>query len=314
MADRQNHVNQQRFIRVVDIFYHLFDQQDLPELLQATMTTNADSACMSVFEFEKRYCLPCEAAENDICARTKQKIDEIIDSLDNYYLCDHQEYQDIEQVFSSNRHAFNYQLWLREDEEEQTLCRLIGAVLLNFDRNAQRFDHYTEALLKWVSYGLHRDVFTQFEQHSSQSSPLLQAWLIDGQSDCLPALLSELETSLHRDSYHQSQAKLGATQPQYALFSSVDVFRPILATCYWLYKVNQDDFAKRVINLYMALAPQATIASMANFYRRSMGYFASPAQQNAFFMQLFDLGISYIAQCAYHIALAVQYDVGELTA
>ncbi|OLQ88013.1 hypothetical protein BIY22_07505 [Vibrio panuliri] len=312
LPDNRNLLNQQRCLRVVEIFFHLFDQQDLPKELRSVLVQDQASACISAMAYEQRFSLPSLAEENDISAKTKQQINAIIDSLDHYTLCDYQDYQDIEQAFATNRHAYNYQLWQREEEDEQTVCRLIGAILLNFDRNAQRFDSYTEALLSWVSHGLYKDVFTQFEQLSQPTSARLQAWLIHGQAEQLPTLIEELKHELESDSNEQRDAQLGITQPKYSLFSSVGIFRPILATCYWLYNVNQDDFAKRVVILSAALAPQATIASIAHFYRQSLAGFASLAQQNTFFMHLFDIGISYIDQCAFHIGLAVRYDLDQL--
>ena len=90
------------------------------------------------------------------------------------------------------------------------------------------------------------------------------------------------------------------------------VFRPILGTCYWLYNVNQDDFAKRVILLSMALAPQATLAGMSSLCRESCRGFATPAIKNTFVMPLYEMGLSYIDLCAFDISFAVEYDETEL--
>ncbi|WP_104041385.1 hypothetical protein [Vibrio hyugaensis] len=313
LSEPHHRPNQERFLRVLDIFFHLLDQQDLPKTLNQILVKDEETACMSPFEFERRYTLPSEALDNNICPKTKRKINQIIDSLDHFYLSDYEDYQEIEHVFGANRHAFNYQLWQRDDEEQQTLCRLVGAILLNFDRTEGRFDHYTEALLKWVSCGLHQDVFEQITEHCDSHPEILQSWLFDGKQDGFSALVNELKSKLNGDcsAYH---AAIGVTQQRYSLFGSTSIFGPILATCYWLYKVNQDDFAKRVILLSMALAPQATLTCMSGLCRESFRGFAAPAIKNTFVMPLYDMGVSYIDLCTFDISFAVKYDETELEA
>lgn len=306
--------NQQRFLRVLDIFFHLFDQQELPKAWRQILVKDEETAYLSAFEFERRYTLPSEAQDNAICPRTKKNIDHIIDSLDDFYSCDHEDYQEIERVFGSNRHAFNHQLWQRDEEEQQTLCRLIGAILLSLDHDAGQFDDYTDALLKWVSDGLHQDVCNEIRHHCGRQPEHLQAWLFDGNKDGFAALVDELTSKLNHDMSRDFYSTLGVIQPRYDLFTSIGAFRPMLATCYWLYKANQDAFAKRVILLSMALAPQATIASMSRLYRQSFRGFALPGLRNAFFAPLHDMGISEADLSAFHISIAVQHDEIELEA
>ncbi|ERB64204.1 hypothetical protein G3U99_25490 (plasmid) [Vibrio coralliilyticus OCN008] len=303
---------QQCFLRVLDIFFHLFDQQDLPKAWREILVKDDDTACLSAFEFERRYTQPCDAPDNGIGPRTKRNIDHIIDSLDNFFACDHEDYQEIERVFGSNRHAFNHQLWQRDEEEQQTRCRLIGAMLLSLDHETGQFDDYTDALLKWVSDGLHQDVHQEIRRHCTRESEHLSSWLLHGHQEGFAALVDELSSTLNHEMARDVHATLGVAQPKYDLFSSVGAFRPMLATCYWLYKANQDAFAKRVILLSMALAPQATIASMSRLYRDAFRGFAAAALRRPFFAPLHDMGISDADLSAFQISLAVQYDESEL--
>ncbi|GLT16602.1 hypothetical protein GCM10007938_03780 [Vibrio zhanjiangensis] len=312
LSEPHHRQNQEQFLRVVDIFFHLLDQQDLPKTLNQILVKDKETACISSFEFERRYTLPSETLDNNICPKTKRKINQIIDSLDLFYTSDYEDYQEIEQVFSTSRHTFNYQLWLRDDEEQQILCRLVGAILLNIDYSAGHFDHYTEALQKWVSHGLYRDVFKQITENCDAPQELLRMWLLEGKQACFTALVDELSSKLDGDYTAYHNADIGVTQQQYSLFDSTSIFGPILATCYWFYKVSQDDFAKRVILLSMALAPQATLTYMSGLYRESFRGFVAPAIKNAFVMPLYDMGVSYIDLCAFDINIAVENDEMEL--
>jgi len=300
------------FLRVVDIFFHLFDQQDLPKKLYELLVKDEETCAISEHDYQLRFSLPSVAKPNEISSKTKQKIDEIIDDLDSYYHADHDVYLEIKQTFEANRDAYNHLLWVHEDEEEQTLCRLIGAVLLNFDQQNDCSDGYTSALTQWVTTGLKSDVLAQFKEHCQSFPNELEQWLLAANEDDLPALVAKLNEQLDTETSYQGSIKLGAKQPIYELFDSVGIFRPILATCYWLYKANQDPLAKRVITLAMALAPQATLTSMSRFYRQSMHGFASEELQDSFLLTLSELGLSIFDQIAMRIAISINHDTPQL--
>ncbi|MBA5762512.1 hypothetical protein H2O73_09165 [Vibrio sp. 404] len=307
-----NNDNQQCFIRVVDIFFHLFDQQDLPKKLYELMVKEEETRCISDHDYGLRYCLPSVAQPGAISSKTKQQIDEIIDDLDSYYHVGHDVYVEIEKTFEANRDAYNHLLWVNEDEEEQTLCRLIGAVLLNLDQQNNRHDDYTLALTQWVTTGLKSDILAQFKQHCQSVPDELEQWLLAANEDDLPALAEKLDEQLDTERSYQRSRELGAEQPIYELFDSVGIFRPILATCYWLYKASQDPFAKHIIQLAMRLAPQATLSSLSRFYLESMSGFASEGLRNSFFQSLSDLGISLFEQTAFNIAVSINHDATQL--
>ncbi|MGF1910448.1 hypothetical protein L4C38_13450 [Vibrio kasasachensis] len=307
-----NKDKQECFNRVVDIFFHLFDQQDLPKRLHDLMVKDEETRCISEHDYQLRFCLPSVAKPNAISSKTKHQIDEIIDDLDSYYHVDHDVYIEIGETFAANRHAYNHNLWVHEDEEEQTLCRLIGAVLLDFDQQNSRHDGYTTELTNWVVTGIKCDVLAQFKEHCNSLPEELEEWLTAGSNDGLPALVAQLKQQLETDHSSQVSLKLGIKQPSYELFDSIGIFRPILATCYWLYKANQDPFAKRTIILAMALAPQATLASLSRFYRKSMGGFISEKLQNSFALNLSGLGLPEFDQTAFNIAISINHDVPQL--
>ncbi|MBN3573029.1 hypothetical protein [Vibrio neptunius] len=314
LAELHDQHHQDCFLRVLDIFFHLFDQQDLPNVWREILTKDEETACLSALEFERRYTQPSEALDNAICPRAKRNIDHIIDSLDHFYTCDHDEYQEIERVFGSNRHAFDHQQWQRDEEEQQTRCRLIGAILLNLNHDVELFDGDTDALLKWVSDGLHQDVYSEIKRHCGRQPEHLQAWLINESNNGFTALVEELSSILKHEMDRDAQSELGVIQPKYDLFSSIAPFRLMLATCYWLYKANQDSFAKRVILLSMELAPQATIESMSRLYRNGFQGFALPELRRTFLTTLHEMGVPDADLSAFHISIAVQYDESELEA
>ncbi|CAH0533208.1 hypothetical protein VST7929_01072 [Vibrio stylophorae] len=318
LPDVTSSVKQACFIRIVDIFYHLFDQQDLPKALYQMMVGDSDTRCLSDAEFHRRYTQPERIVAEGLSAKQKRQIDEILDTLEDYDCFNYNDYLEIERAFDGNRQAYDFKLWMREDDE-QIHSRLLGAILLDFDRTHQRNDHLTQALTEWVCAGLKEDVLTQIEAASDNfaqralaqglSQSLfdhLKAWLDAGDISELPALVQALQQCLKQErSGRWYQQTPTMAQPRYKLFDDLDLFWPVLGTCFWLYRAQSNAFAKRVILLSMALAPQATLAAMSRCYRQARGGFASEAHQNHFNMQLLELGISYLDQVAFQIALCM---------
>ncbi len=294
------------FLRVLDIFFCLFDQQAFEKDIYALLVTDEATQCLSEHEYKQRYTVVDTAAQETISVKTMQAITEILDSLDNYFHVDHDDFAAIERIFSTNRNTYDYQLWL--DEDEETLCRLLAAVLLYLDSKNHINDHYTEALQQFVDEGIVADVLTEFKNESESLPDALENWLETGSGIEFSTLVEQLKNSLNINYGSNRQA----AQPSFDLFCTVGSFRPILAMCYWRSRAAEHAVAQRVIQLAMALAPQATLSSLSRFYRDGIRGFSNEPLQQEFFESLKALGISEYDLIAFKIRLSANDDYLQL--
>ncbi|TEW52338.1 hypothetical protein [Psychromonas algicola] len=282
------------FLRILDIFFYLFDQQDFEPNIFELLTES-----MRETSYAGRFSVVCEETAEGISPEQEREIIEILAAIDNYYVIGNENLSVITHCFSGARNAYDYTLW--ENDESSSL--LLAAILLNLDKKEQIKDHYTEALTQFFDDQLLENIMMVIAENSSFVPESLSPWLQGDDSIDVDSLIQALRTSLTVD----WQSDVNSPQPVFELFSDISDFLVILASCYWRLNASHNETADRLIKLMMGLAPQATLSCFSRLYRSSLDGFSSIELEETFFQCLTAINIDKYAQVAFKLRIAFNY-------
>ena len=293
------------YLRILDIFFHLFDQQPFSQKIYEQLT-NDDAGGMSVSDYQQRYSVNHQTEVTELCETTKMQIIEILDDFDSYYSACNEQKREIERACGSNRLAYDHTQW----ENGGLSSLLLTALLLNLDKQNTIEDEKTKSLYNFFDEEIPKRTLQLLmsERYMTQGEvlpPALISWLQGDSSIQLQSFLPDLKNQLALSNW---QSEHSSPQPHFELFSNISDFKIVLAACYWRRRVGDSDFSDRIIELALSLAPQATLSCFARLYKRGFREFASEELQHAFNESLVNLGVSAYDTIAYNIRYCSRFD------
>lgn len=288
------------FLRILDIIYHLFDQQSFDKDIFKLLVEDEDCQCIDEEAFLARFTLPIKEPSEGVSATTEQAITDILDSLDSLYSAGNDDLVKITRTFATNRNAFDHSLW----QNDELASPLLAAILLHLDKQNQIQDEHTRALTRFVDEQLLEQALEAIEEKSDSVPESLSSWLQGEDTIEFDTLVNTLQTTLEVD----WQSGRDLPQPEYKLFCKVGDFSAVLMTSYWRLSAGHNETAHRVIRLSLALAPQATLSYLSLLYRTFLRGFSSAELQEAFFQNLTAIGVDQYDQIAFKLRIVFKHD------
>lgn len=309
-AESELAAKQACFLRVLDVFYGIFDQNPWSEKMYELLVEDEDTACISASEFQLRFSQEQEGLDQP-SALTQQRILELLDSLESYHFVAHSELKKIDKIFDGSRLAVDPTKWLSTDPRSRLL---LASILLYKDTKSAMSDDKTEQLRQLVNELLPQQVIKQFAAELKPNAELpdvFKSWLVSNtetEASVQAVLIKPLLTGgIGLDDSHTEQM----TQAYYELFSSISDFQPILAACYWLQLSGKYQIAEKVIQLSLILAPQATLQCFAKLHFKKHKTFKSPKQQKLFLKSLSLLNVDDYDLLCFEVAIAQSSDYSK---
>lgn len=258
------------FLRILDIFFHLFDQATLGEEFYELLVINSNTKALTKEAFYLRYSLDEYTDEGELSERLQKETALILADL-NSDIDDinHKTLTKIEQVFDENRLAFDCSHW---DPNEVGSIALASYLVMK-DHQDKKDDQYSQKLITLIKdnfFNLLENILIDETKHDSTLPPQFIAALKQDDTPLTKELIAVIEQILSQNHDHISGTKkspLGDTQPDYDLFNnSMSDYRALLTACYWLAETGLFPFANKILNFSLTLDPQRTLFFLAAPY------------------------------------------------
>ncbi|MCE2570369.1 hypothetical protein [Motilimonas eburnea] len=294
------------YLRILDIFYHLFDQTPFNDDLFEQLVEDEDTAFLTETEYQQRYAIT-ESVTDELSCSQAQTLRKILDGLEYVSWLDHSIIKKIARLRRETRKTCDPTGWALQGERNEWL---LAAILLAFDSREQVFDQYSAALKQLVDDHLHRAILEDFSDALKPSSTLpdgVTLWFTQFDVSATTAQAMALELGECLELVHDAGAESKA-QPRYELFKSSSDFYLVLAICYWRYLAEPNELCLRVISLALALEPQATLNHLVQFYAGRRAGFESEALAQEFYLSLKNFNVIEEDLFAFNARFAQQHD------
>ena len=295
------------FLRVLDVFYGIFDQTPWSEKMYELLVEDEDTACISDRDFQRRFSQEQDSLDQ-VSALTQQHILELLDSLESYNFASYSNLTKIDKIFDDSRLAVEPTAWLSTEPRSRLL---LASILLYKDSQLAINDDKTAQLRNLVSESLPQQVIKQFKAELKPNTELpevFESWLLsDNETEAsLQAVLIKplLAGGIGLDDDHTQATE----QPYYQLYSNISDFLPVLASCYWLQIGEGNHLAEKVIQLSLILAPQATLQCFAKLHFKKHKTFVDAKQEKRFLKTLTSLNVDEYDLLCFEMAIAQNRD------
>lgn len=306
-AESELAAKQACFLRVLDVFYGIFDQNPWSEKMYELLVEDEDTACISASAYQRRFSQEQDSL-NKVSALTQQHILELLDSLESYNFASYSDLNKIDKIFDGSRLAVDPITWLSTEPRSRLL---LASILLYKDNKLAICDDKTEQLRKLVSELLPQQVIKQFKAELKPNTELpevFESWLLSSNETeaSLQAVLIKplLAGGIGLDDSHTEETE----QPYYELYSNISDFLPVLASCYWLQISEGNQIAEKVIQLSLILAPQATLKCFAKLHFKKHKTFVNTKQEKTFLKTLTSLNVDDYDQLCFEMVIAQSRD------
>jgi len=286
-SDDHQQLRQGIYLRILDIFFHLFDQMPLDQDIFQRLVEDENSAFLSETEFAARFRLDNADQDTDeLTPEQERSIRRLLRSLESYYSVDSDVLRKAEALWQQSRNVCNPELWdLDEDEIEAEL--LLAALFLALDAKHDIDDDNTEALSDFINDQLFDriiDTLSHGIEHPKSLPDTVPAWL-QGADVNVAEIVAQLQDSLSLDYRSDREDK----QPIYDLMEVTHDFSVVLASAYWVLQAENNPLAQRLIRLFLVLAPQASLSCFARLYGNADG--VNGVEEHDFYPSLAALNI-----------------------
>ena len=291
------------YLRIIDIFVHILDQTPLTRDMYIQLVEDEDTAFMTAEEYQQRFQLEAEATSDGLTGSQQEELENIIEVFEDYRFADNENLKSLERLRDENRNVVNPEFWDWEANPEQLL---LAAIFLAWDFDRDEEDEFTEALEDRFDAAIVDKICTHVaevlvngkdydededededegadegcdtgEQTNEALLTGLRRWL-EGDHSVYPDLLETMRARLDLKGYESSRSHV---QPAYEALES-DPVLALLAACFWRRQAGSHEASAQMIQLFMALAPQATLSCLSRLYRDGFRGFASDEAKEAF--------------------------------
>lgn len=308
-AENKKAKKQGCFLRILDIFYHIFDQQPWPDEIYELLVEDEDTVCIDDEAYQARFVEMLESAAGGVSAKLKQQILELLDNLEDYHFASYQQWRAIEKLFKGNREAINPENW---QGIEPTSRLLLASILLYKDRQSGINDSNTEALCALVDESLQDQVLEKISGELARGRKLPKpfvTWLCSEQHYIDNECIDQLAKCLAEDNGYNAHKTKGSAQPYTQLFSNISEFQPVLASCYWLQLCEPNSIAEKVIAMALRIAPQATLSCFINLQIKGSSTVADLKQKEQILANLKQVNADPYDVLALEVRLAPSNDI-----
>ena len=308
-SDTDRRAKQACFLRLLDIFYHIFDQQTWSEEIYEIVVENEDSACLTEAEFKARYSPAQTVSPDTVSAEAQQSIMELLDDLEDYFFCSSSQWREIEKLFADNRLAINPEHWQGTEDSSRLL---LASILLYKDKQARVDDNNTQALRELIDELLLPQILEQIESELRHDQSLPEdfvAWLKSDDADIYSACIERFQAMLEGDSRASSPDQELQGQVHTDLFDHTSDFLPVLASCYWLQLSEPNLLTQKIIAMALSMAPQATLSCFTHLQMKFFGSFSDDKQQRKTLRNLKKVGSDAYDLLTFEVRLTQSHDI-----
>ncbi len=282
---------QECFLRLLDVFYHLFDQQPLSEEIYDILVEDEDTACLDELDYQQRYGQEEKTEAGQLPALVKQHIIELTDRLEDYHFASYRDFSKLNKIFAGNRLTYDPLQW-QSTEPRSNL--LLASILLYKDHEQSINDEHTLALKKLINEDLFEQVIQEISSELEPSKTLPESfvnWLQSEEIGDVAEQSKALKEILSGDIGMDASRTFKTAQPHYQLYSNISDFQPLLAACYWLQLCQPSMFTNKVIQVSLNIAPQATLSCFAHLYLKRRGAFGEQEHRQKLLDSFKQLGV-----------------------
>ncbi|WP_417762798.1 hypothetical protein [Shewanella sp.] len=320
LLDKRDHTKarEQCYLGVLDIFFHLFDEQLVSKLIYQQLVLE-ETAFLLQSEYDAYFTSSADKAHHSsnstedidtpLNSSQQQLINELLESLEDSAFVDADNLRDIRNLHDQGRHVCNPAKWPLTDEYQD---QLLAAILLALDSEQGIDDEYTAKLAAFVDDKLPAQVAAELSDyyHLADKKTLpesVMTWLKgDGDFAQVSSMASVLDECLGR-SYHSS----AEAQTEYHIFGSVKDFHIVLRTCFWRELAGGTPLSARLIAIALQLAPIASLVSFAKLYAGFFGKFADEQAEKAFYAALQTIKVAPEWVFAFKVRTSQQHDAEQ---
>ncbi|PNQ64531.1 hypothetical protein C1141_09810 [Vibrio agarivorans] len=296
-------------LRLLDIFYHIFDQTTWSDNIYEILVETEGSSCLTDAEFKARYSRPTTEDTDNVTAETQQAILELLDDFEDYHFCSYKQWRSIEKIFVDKRLAVNPNCWKGSEPSSHLL---LASILLYKDKQTNINDSNTQALRQLIDDLLLPEILRLIESDLEHDETLPNAfvtWLHSDSTDIDFDSIQQLKSVLAGDIGMDAHRTKHQAQPHTQLFSSISDFMPILASCYWLQLSEPRLLTQKVITMALRLAPQATLSCFTRLQMPFSGRFKNDKQKKQLLVDLSKIEIDAYDFLTFEVRLAQSHDI-----
>ncbi|MGB1237540.1 MAG: hypothetical protein ACPG4U_04970 [Pseudomonadales bacterium] len=315
LVDAQRSEFMQCYLRILDIFFHILDQETLPDCIYEQLVEHPEHRLLDRYQFYQRYSLEAISEDEALPARTRKAMNILIRDVDDGMRnVSHQSLQKIERVFGENRRAYDTERWAKLPRGRL----IIASFLLARDAGNSVFDDYTQNLQTMVEeqfFELLAQCFayTGLKGESDFIDQLIK-WLGDDSTELPEALLRQARSDLSANTEWmgcEHRSPLGDHLVDYTKLSRNSSFCSMLTVCYWLLEREAFSFAPKLLKFALALDTQRILAWLSQVHRLdgARGTFASEDLKLAFEHKLQSIGVTDAQLIAMNLAIAQTSDM-----
>lgn len=309
-SNRQTAQKQVCYLRILDIFYHIFDQQPWPTKFFAQLVENEKTACLDSEAYQRRFTQPHEQSIDSVPAKLKQDIFELLDELEDYSGVYHEQWLEIERCFDTNRQAVHPDNW---PETEMGGRLLLASVLLYKDKQANIEDNNTHGLRKLLNDHLLDQVVEKIRDALSDDCQLpetFENWLNSEQACIDESAIQQLSLSLADDIGLDSSRTKQTAQPHSQLFGDVSDFQSILASCFWFQLAEPSHKLNKVTTAALQIAPQATLSCFTRLFAEQFGEITLlPTLKSQMLRDLTQVGVAQFDLKVFEVRLSQNHNL-----
>ncbi|WP_420590670.1 hypothetical protein [Bacterioplanoides sp.] len=263
-ASGYEHERQSRvdcFLRVLDIFFHLLDQQtpetDMFELLVE------EQQCLSREAYRQRYRVAEQVEEGCISEEQAKALKNIIRGLKRFYTADYDELKAIRELRLESRAVADVSLWDIEHKPHELL--LVAIMLANDHADGINYEYHQSAQKLFDEHFISKSLKSLSKYYDGENQDI-ETWLnSDGSNvELLETAVKQLRDGLELSSY---RGRRDVAQPPYECLDSNSKFAPMLVSAYFRLQVCSYAPAARLLELFLRLAPQKTLDWCSRLYR-----------------------------------------------
>lgn len=319
----QAQAREQCYLGVLDIFFHLFDEQLVSKLIYQQLVLE-ETAFLLQSEYDAYFTSSADkahhsnsntanaaniATDTPLTSSQQQLINELLDSLEDSAFVDADNLQDVRNLHGQGRHVCNPAKWPLTDEYQD---QLLAAILLALDSEQGIDDEYTAKLAAFVDDKLPAHIAAELGNyyHLAQDKTVPEsvlAWL-NGEGDFaqVSQMAAALDVCLGRSSHGDDMG-----QTEYDIFGSVQDFHIVLRTCFWRELAGGTPLSARLIAIALELAPIASLVSFAKLYGGFFDKFADESAEQAFYAALQTINVAPEWVFAFNVRASQQHDADQ---
>ncbi|MFC3680216.1 hypothetical protein [Bacterioplanoides pacificum] len=282
LEDSDDEADQQLFLRLLDIFYHLLDQQPLSQTLYEMLVEDDDTACLTAAQYHQRFGGDETPEEGVISSNQQAKLQRLMKSLKRFYSADYDQLKMLLALREENRAVADLSQWWVDDTPQ---ALLLAALMCWCDYDEDIYDDYSKALFKRVDGSLANLAEETLERYTENGQPLPAEFrpYLYSEEQLLEPLAEKLSQQLELEGY---QSQRDFNQPAYDALSATSKFLPVLAAAWYRVFSDEECQALRLVKLFLKLAPQATLSCASRLVRDGFRGFADDGRKRGFYFAL----------------------------